>query len=145
VEYTQARSQEKIEVASWFETARRAIDAWNREDLDAFLETWHPDCEWRPAFPRSLEAVGTVYRGREGVSRAWDGVRAVWEEYRLDPEQTRIVGERIVVVGHIHARGRESGLALDSGWSVLGTFRDGLVLTAFDWLDRDAAFRAVGA
>jgi hypothetical protein len=62
-------SQENLEAASWIESLGRAIDAWNRPDLDAFLETWHRDCEWRPAFPRSLEGVGTTYRGRDGIAR----------------------------------------------------------------------------
>jgi ketosteroid isomerase-like protein len=136
-------SQENVDAATWIDTAQRAIDAWNRQDLDAFLDTWHPDCEWRPAFPRSLEGVGTIYRGREGIARAWNGVRAVWDEYRLDPEDAQIVGEQLVVVGRVYAHGKESGLDLDSGWSGLATFRDGLALIAFDWLDRDAAYKAV--
>jgi ketosteroid isomerase-like protein len=137
-------SQEQVESAAWIETARRAIEAWNRQDLDAFLDTWHPACVWRPAFPRSLKGVGTVYRGREGIARAWHGVRAVWDEYRLDPEDAQTFGEKLVVVGHVYAHGRESGLDLDSGWSGLATFRDGLTLSAFDWLDRDAASKAIG-
>ena len=137
-------SRENVEMQAEIETARRAIDAWNQEDLAAFLETWHPECEWRPAFPRSLEGVGTVYRGREGVERAWHGVRAVWEEYRLDPEDARSVGGRLVVVGRVSARGKESGLSLDSGWSALASFRDALALSAWDWLDRHAALEAVG-
>jgi ketosteroid isomerase-like protein len=44
-------------VGSGLEVAQRAIDVWNREDLNAFLQTWHPDCEWRPAFPSSVEPV----------------------------------------------------------------------------------------
>jgi ketosteroid isomerase-like protein len=98
-------SPQKVEVAQWIENTQRAMDAWNREDLAAFLETWHPDCEWRPAFPRSLEGVGTVYRGREGITRAWNGVRAVWEEYQIVPEDAQVVGDNLVAVGRIHARG----------------------------------------
>ena len=41
-----------------FENLRRGVEAWNREDLDAFLETWHPDCEWRPAFPEASKGLG---------------------------------------------------------------------------------------
>jgi ketosteroid isomerase-like protein len=33
-------SQENVEIV------RRAYDAWNREDLDAFLSIVHPDAEW---------------------------------------------------------------------------------------------------
>jgi ketosteroid isomerase-like protein len=137
-------SQENVEAVAWIENMRRAIDAWNGEDLDAFLETWHRDCEWRPAFPRSLEGVGTIYRGREGIARAWRGVRAVWEEYLLHPEDAQVVGDKLVVVGRVSARGRESGVKLDSGWSALATLRDGLAISAWDWLDRDEAFRAAG-
>jgi ketosteroid isomerase-like protein len=137
-------SPQKVEVAQWIENTQRAMDAWNREDLAAFLETWHPDCEWRPAFPRSLEGVGTVYRGRAGITRAWHGVRAVWEEYQIVPEDAQVVGDNLVAVGRIHARGAESRMELESGWSALATFRDGLAITAWDWLDRDEAFRAAG-
>lgn len=79
-------------IGSGLEVAQYAIDAWNREDVDAFLQIWHPDCEWRPAFPSSLEGVGTVYRGREGIARAWSGVRAVWDEYGLEVEEARWLG-----------------------------------------------------
>ena len=137
-------SQENVETAAWIETLQRGIDAWNRQDLDAFLETWHLECEWRPAFPRSLEGVGTVYRGHEGIARAWHGVRAVWDEYRLEPEDARVVGDQLVATGHVYAHGKESGLDLDSGWSALITIRDGLALSAFDWLDRDTALEAAG-
>ena len=137
-------SQENVEPAAWIETMGRAIEAWNSEDLEAFLATWHPECEWRPAFPRSLEGVGIVYRGHEGIARAWQGVRGVWAEYRLDPEDAQIVGQQVVATGRVHARGIASGLALDSGWSALVGFRDGLAVRAWDWLDRDEALKNAG-
>ena len=95
-----------VQAKGRIELARQAIEAWNRVDLDAFLETWHPECEWRPAFPRSTEGVGTVYQGRDGIARAWRGVRDVWEEYRLDPEEADLLGDKLVVVGHV-VRARE--------------------------------------
>jgi ketosteroid isomerase-like protein len=57
----------------------------------------------------------------------------------------KVEGETLVVVGRVFARGKESGLGLDSGWSAALGYRDGLILNAWDWLDRDAAFEAVGA
>ena len=94
-------------------------------------------------FPKS-RGVGGVFRGREGIERAWRGVRAVWEEYQLDVEDAQVVGEQLVVVGRVHARGKESGLALESGWSAVVSFRDGMPVSAWDWLDRDEALKAVG-
>src|SRR5262249_49329127 len=97
-------SPENVDITRGLQNLRSAIDAWNRQDLDAFLETWHPDCEWRPAFPRSLEGVGAVYRGRDDIARAWQGVRGVWKEYRLDVEDTQVAGPQVVVVGRVYAR-----------------------------------------
>ena len=137
-----AMAQDNLEVRRWIENMRGAISAWNLEDLDAFLETWHPECEWRPAFPRSLEGIGKIYRGHEGIAQAWRGVRGVWDEYRLDPEDAEVVGDRLVAIGRVYARGKGSGVELNSGWSALARFRDGLAISAWDWLDREEAARA---
>ena len=37
------------------ETVQRAIDAWNADDLDAFLAELHADVEWQPAIQPGLE------------------------------------------------------------------------------------------
>jgi ketosteroid isomerase-like protein len=54
-------SQENVETIS------RAIDAWNRRDLDGFLAGAHPDLEWHPALPAGVEGSGSVYRGHDGA------------------------------------------------------------------------------
>ena len=36
-------------------SCRRAIEAWNRRDLDGWLETATPDVEWIPASPAAVE------------------------------------------------------------------------------------------
>jgi ketosteroid isomerase-like protein len=126
------------------ETVRRAIDAWNRQDLAGFLEAWHPDAEWWPAFPQGTEGRDTVYRGADDISRAWANVRAAWTEYRLEVEHARTVGEDLVVLGHIYVRGASSGVEIDSAWSAVVRFRDGKVISAWDWLDHEHALEAAG-
>ena len=131
-------SQENVEVV------RSAIEAWNRQDLPGFLEAWHADAEWRPAFPQGTEGADTVYRGLDGVSRAWRNVRAAWTEYRLEVEDARMVGEDLVVLGHIYVRGASSGVEIDSAWSAIVRFSDGKVISAWDWLDHAHALEAAG-
>jgi hypothetical protein len=121
-----------------------AIDAWNRVDLDGFVSRWHPECEWRPAFPKGTEGSGSVFCGPEEVTRAWHGVREAWETYRLDVSDSRITDSGLVVLGHIHLRGKESEIELESDWSALVTFKDGKLLTAWDWLDHASALQAAG-
>ncbi len=129
-------SQDNAQVALY------GIEAWNRQDLVVFLEAWHPECEWRPAFPKGTEGSGMVFRGHEGITRAWHGVREAWEEYRLEVEDARMTGEDLVVLGHIYLRGAESRVELDSPWSAVVRFREGKIISAWDWLDHASALEA---
>ena len=125
-------------------TVQRGIEAWNRLDLDGFMEMWHADAEWRPAFPKGTEGAGGVFRGRDGIREAWVNVRAAWAEYRVEAESARIVGEDLLVLGRIYARGKTSGIEIDSAWSAVVRFQDGLAVYAWDWLDHRPALQAVG-
>ena len=48
-------------------TFRRAVEAYNRRDVEALVADTHPDSEWRPAILMKLRGKDTVYRGHEGV------------------------------------------------------------------------------
>ena len=92
-------SQENVEVA------QQAIEAWNRLDLDAFMTAWHPEAEWRPAFPKGTEGTGGVFRGHDGIREAWRNVRAGWSVYQVEPQEVRVVDHSLLVLGRIFARG----------------------------------------
>jgi ketosteroid isomerase-like protein len=125
-------------------TALRAIDAWNRQDLEAFVDTWHPNAEWRPAFPEGTEGSGSVFRGHESIERAWHNVREAWAEYRVESDNARMVGESLLVLGRIYARGARSDIEIDSDWSAVLRFKEGKIISAWDWLDHEHALQAVG-
>ncbi len=91
-------SQDNVEIA------RRAIEAWNRQDLGVWIDTWHPEAEWRPAFPKGTEGTGTVFRGHEAIEEAWRNVREAWDVYRVEAADARIVGDSLLVLGRIYAR-----------------------------------------
>ena len=131
-------SQENVEIAG------RAIEAWNRCDLAAFLREWHAECEWRPAFPKGTEGTGSVFRGHAGITTAWRAVRVAWTVYRLDVDEARSVGDELLVLGHIFARGATSGIELASPWGAVVGVLDGKLISAWDWLSREEALKAVG-
>ena len=60
--------------------AAAAIEAWNREDLPAFLATLAENAEWRPAFPKGTEGTGGVFSGHAEIEQAWHSVRDAWSE-----------------------------------------------------------------
>ena len=49
------------------EAFKRAIQAYNRRDIDAFLKQIDPEVEWHGALQTLLESEATMYRGHEGV------------------------------------------------------------------------------
>ena len=131
-------SQENVEVA------QQAIEAWNRLDLDAFMTAWHPEAEWRPAFPKGTEGTGGVFRGHDGIREAWRNVRAAWSVYQVEPQEVRMVDDSLLVLGRIFARGETSEIEIDSDWSAVLRYRDDKVISAWDWLDHKPALEAVG-
>ena len=56
-------SQENVE------TVQRAVEAWNDDDLDAFLAELDADVEWHPAIQPGLEGKATIYRGHDGARK----------------------------------------------------------------------------
>lgn len=103
------------------EPVREIIEALNRGDVDAMLARMHPDFEWRP-----LEAspVARVYRGREQVRRYVEDWLGTFDGLRIEVEEATEVSGRVVAVVSGHARGRGSGLPIDSRfcqvWTVQG-------------------------
>jgi ketosteroid isomerase-like protein len=72
--------------------------------------------------------VGEVYRGPEGVLRAWARLTEPWEDLRIELEWARAAGEGRVVSCHLaHGRGRESGIGFETRWAYVWKFRDGKV------------------
>jgi ketosteroid isomerase-like protein len=69
-----------------------------------------------------------------------------WESYRLEPEEVRDVDEeRVLAIVREIARGRSSGLEVESRWGYLMTIRDGLVVRVEAYRDADRAVEAVEA
>jgi hypothetical protein len=54
---------------------KRAVDAYNRRDVEALLEELDPKIEWHPALPGLLAAETTVYRAHEGIGEMFRGER----------------------------------------------------------------------
>jgi len=97
------------------ENCRRAFEAWNRRDVDGWLDDAAPDFEWIPAGPAAVER--SVYRGKEEVRQAFTAIWEVWEVFRFDESEIRDLGDSIVWLGHVHARGRTSQAEVDHAFA----------------------------
>jgi ketosteroid isomerase-like protein len=106
------------------ESAERTLDAFNRRDVDALMADSCADVEWVPAMG-AIE--GEVFRGRDGIEMYWGRLDEAWEEYRLLADEYRDLGDRVLGLGRRVARGRASGVQVDTQFGVLDDFRDGRI------------------
>ena len=80
----------------------------------------------------------------QSFRRWYAETEATFEELRTELTEFRELGDRVVGLGHIYARGRESGAELDSATGWVSTLGNGKVLKAEGFLSPDKALQAVG-
>src|SRR5436305_12523307 len=124
---------------AYVEIVKRMTDAFNRRDVDAWMECATPDCELLPAMPRAVERAG--YRGLTGVETYVGEITESWEEYRLVPDEFRDLGDSVLMLGRIEVRGKGSGTPVDAPFGAISEFRDGKVLRLRGFLDHGEALR----
>jgi ketosteroid isomerase-like protein len=131
-------SQENVEVF------REAIKAYNRRDIDAFLDAFDPMVETHPLTLAMFGQETTVYRGHEGLRQFIRDVDEVLSQLQARVLEVRDLGERLVASGRLRGRGKASGADIESpiGWLV--EFKNGRVIRMTDFLDPQEALEAAG-
>jgi ketosteroid isomerase-like protein len=108
-------SQENVDAV------RSTFEAFQKRDLDAFLDCFDPDVEYRSLV---LEVEGT-YRGREGMRRWWDGLLDVFPDWNPQIVDSREVGRCVVSRVRAEGRGTGSGISRDKDIWHVAQVRDG--------------------
>jgi ketosteroid isomerase-like protein len=131
-------SQENVEAF------RRALDAYNRRDIDAFMERFDATVETHPLNLAMFAREATVYHGHDGIREFIRDVDEALSETQVEVLEVRDLGERVVAGGRLHARGRASGAEIESpiGWVV--DFASGKVVRMRDYPDFTGALEAAG-
>ena len=123
------------------ELFRRNVDAFNRGDIEAWLETYHPEASFAPI---SAEIAG-VYRGHAGIRRWLADNRETFETFRVNFPDIRDLGDdRLLVIGTIHLRAQRGGVETDITTAAIATWRDGLLIGWKDYGDPQKAIEAAG-
>jgi ketosteroid isomerase-like protein len=124
------------------EIIRRAMEAWNRGDIEASLELADPEVEWTAvgAMPDATE----TYHGYEGVREFFRIFMDPWERISLVAEEFIESGDLVVALGHFHAKGRNSGVEIDGPFGQVLTMRQGRVVRLRGFPDHAQALEAAG-
>jgi ketosteroid isomerase-like protein len=106
-------------------------------DVDAFRDTLHPEIEWFP-----FEENHSPSYGIGGAMRIRDQWLGAWEEMRADLEEIVDEGDEVIASIHITARGRSSGVEVDTHLHMHFKMRDEKVVYLFEHTDRTKALEA---
>jgi ketosteroid isomerase-like protein len=125
------------------EAFKRGSDAVERRDIEALLAELDPGVEWHPAIA-ALVGEATIYRGHEGVRKWLRDQEEAFAESRIDYSEIRDLGERVVAIGRLRVRGRESRAEIESPVAWVVEFKNGKVIQAKASLDPKKALEAGG-
>ena len=124
--------------------ARKAIDALDRGEFDAFLAFLSPDVVWEAL--EGVPGIGELYRGRAGV-REW--IELMWENaeegVHIEIEQITDLGDdRVFIAVVLTARRRGSGVPFEyRTWQIVW-FADGLITRRQVFWTRAEALKTAG-
>jgi ketosteroid isomerase-like protein len=128
-------SQENVEVA------RRAIEALNRNRVDAVIDLCDPGVEWI-AIPGFLPDAQD-FHGRAGV-RAWfEKVGEILDDAHWQAEEITDAGDRLYVALKLNASGRASGIPAEMIFQAW-TIRHAKLVRLESYLSREEALEAAG-
>ena len=119
----------------------RGVDAINRLDVEAALALTHPDGVFEPLRSQTEGA----FIGEEGMRRFLADTADAFELFKATYTDLRdLGGERLIAIGSIRIRGRESGVEQDVVSAAIVEFRDGRMWSYRDYGDRRLALETAG-
>jgi ketosteroid isomerase-like protein len=129
-------SQENVELCY------RAVDAFNRRDLDASLALMDHDVE---LVPRAVGVEGgSHYRGHDGVQDWWKDLLDVFPDFTIEVVEVRDLGDMTLATSRIRAHGAGSDTpAEEIVWQV-ARWRRGKLAWWRAFSIRDEALEAAG-
>ena len=134
--YSPAVGREQIEIV------KRALDAWNRGDVDAMVAEASPNGEYAIA---EQNPNARLLHGRDEIAdylRDWhDTIHGL----HYQPEQVRDAGDAVVVLGTMSGRvGSDDGPELTAELGFVLWFDGNVVVRAEEYLDLRDARAAAG-
>lgn len=127
------------------ETVRRAVEAWNSDDLDAFLAELDTDVQWHPAIEPGLEGESSTYNGHDGARKVWADDRGEsWKRLTNRPHEFRDLGDSVLVLGHMDLAARSTGIEFSQELGEVFDIRAGKIVRIRDFLTHAEALEAAG-
>jgi ketosteroid isomerase-like protein len=121
--------------------ARAFIEAYNRRDFDAAVESFDSAIEWILPERQSSDSC----QGPGAIKRFWEELDETFEELWLEPQEFVDAGDRVATRLRHHGRGKLSGAEIDEEmYHQVATFRDGRIVRMEYFGEWSEALEAAG-
>ena len=122
---------------------RTANEAFASGDVETALGLLAPDIEWHATVGGIDE--GRIAHGRDEVVQGFIEYFENWERIELRADDyIDAGGDEVVVFHHEVAKGRESGVVVETDTGSVSTVRAGRIVRVRAYMDRADALRATG-
>jgi ketosteroid isomerase-like protein len=129
-------------VADHLALARRWLELWNGGQRESLEKLISPDFELQGPFSA---VSGEPYRGTTGFRQWLADIEEQFAEWELHAEPRELSGDCVLMVGHVRARGRGSGVELDQPAAALVYLRGDHILRIRILASEDDALGAFAA
>jgi ketosteroid isomerase-like protein len=124
------------------ELHRRAIEAFNAGDVEAFIALGDRQVEFHSLM---TTPGGTTYHGHDGVRRYFGDPEDAWGgDFRIEPEAYFGIGEYTLAFLMAHGRGSQSGAPVEMPQTQVARWRDGLCVYFKAYVHREEALKDLG-
>jgi ketosteroid isomerase-like protein len=125
------------------EIVRSSIEAFLNNDIEAALAGLDPDIEWHATVGGVDE--GGVAHGIDEVVKGFAEYFEVWERMEMRADDYIDAGDgEVVVFFHEVAKGRQSGVVVETDTGTINTVRDGKIVRVRAYMDRAQALEVAG-
>jgi ketosteroid isomerase-like protein len=126
-----------------FEIVRAASAAASRGDLDAWLEYWTDDLDFRAA-EGAPDDHGPIH-GKDALLAFGQDWLDTFDEFKVEPVELIDAGDdNVIAVMRISGRAKLSGVETDMTYAELSALRDGKIARSRQYLTRAEALEAAG-
>ena len=124
-------------------TTRDMVAAFNRGDLDSWLEYWADDIDYRAA-EGALDDRGPIH-GKDALRAYVQDWFDTFDDFRQEPVELIDAGEdKVIPVFRVTGCAKLSGVETDLTYAALYTFRDGKIAIGREYFTRAEAVEAAG-